>query len=102
VIQTQQVGSVPVTIQWPGSTGGGSVTLSILPELAGRSSVYSDSRPWALMRLIAQGAVTRSGDTLQVRFLLGGRDVSYNIQVGTIFNPFFLPALSEFSCPTGL
>lgn len=102
VVQTQQVGSVPVTVQWPGSTGGGSVTLSILPELAGRSSTYSDSRPWALMRLIAQGAVTRSGDTLQVRFLLGGRDVSYNIQVGTIFNPFFLPALSEFSCPTGL
>ncbi|KRA53069.1 type VI secretion system membrane subunit TssM [Devosia sp. Root635] len=102
VIQTQQTGNVPVTVQWPGSTGGGSVTLSIQPELQGRSSTYSDSRPWALMRLISQGAVTRSGDSLQVRFLLGGRDVSYNIQVGTIFNPFFLPALSEFSCPTGL
>ena len=57
--------------------------------------------PWALMRVLARNTVSRRGDTLRVTIMVGGRDVSYSIQVGTVLNPFFLPALSEFSCPTG-
>ena len=54
------------------------------------------------MRLFDAGSVTKSGDNIQARFVVGGRDVAYTIQVGAIENPFFLPALSEFSCPAGL
>ncbi|GLQ58044.1 type VI secretion system membrane subunit TssM [Devosia nitrariae] len=102
IIQTQQVGNVPATIEWPGSSGTGAVQVTILPELPGRQSNAVIQGPWALMRLIQSGSVSRNGDTLRVQFVIGGRDVAYNIQVGTVFNPFFLPALSEFSCPTGL
>jgi type VI secretion system protein ImpL len=54
------------------------------------------------MRVLARNTVSRRGDTLRVTIMVGGRDVSYNFQVGTVLNPFFLPALSEFNCPTGL
>lgn len=102
VIQTQQVGSVPSTIQWPGSMGTGAVSISLTPELPGRESSVSVNGPWALMRLLDAGSVGRSGDNIRARFVIGGRDVAYNIQVGSISNPFFLPALSEFKCPAGL
>ncbi|MET3900985.1 type VI secretion system protein ImpL [Devosia sp. UYZn731] len=102
VLQSQQVGSTPITVQWPTSQGSGAVTLSMLPELPGRSSTVTISGPWALMRLIDRNTVARRGDELRLRIVLDGRDVEYGIRVGTIFNPFFLPALSEFSCPGGL
>ena len=102
VVQTQQVGSIPVTMQWPGSLGGGAVTIQLQPELAGRENQVTVQGPWALLRMIQRGTVSRRGDTIRVQFVIGGRDVAYSIQVGTVFNPFFLPALSEFSCPTSL
>ena len=54
------------------------------------------------MRLLDRGSVSRAGDAIAARFVVGGRDVSYTINVGSISNPFFLRALSEFSCPAGL
>jgi type VI secretion system protein ImpL len=101
-IQTQQLGNVPATIQWPGSLGGGAVTISMLPELPGRDNTVTVQGPWALLRIMARNITSHKGDTLRVTIMVGGRDVSYSIQVGTVLNPFFLPALSEFNCPTGL
>ena len=57
---------------------------------------------WALMRLLNVNTVTRRGDTAIVQIVVGGRDVVYEVQVGTAFNPFFLDALNDFSCPSGL
>jgi type VI secretion system protein ImpL len=102
VVQSQQVGSVPYQIDWPGSMASGSVNLSFQPQIPGRQSMINFDGPWALMRLFDAGSVTKKGDNIQARFVVGGRDVAYTIQVGSIDNPFFLPALSEFSCPTGL
>jgi type VI secretion system protein ImpL len=101
-IVSQQVGSVPVTLQWPNPNGTGGVSLTMAPEMQGRPSTFSLQGPWALMRLLGMGSVSQSGGTMRAQFVLGGRDVSYSIQVGTLANPFFLPALSQFSCPTGL
>ena len=44
--------------------------------------------------------MTRNGDNLEARFVIGGRDVAYTVQVASGGNPFALPALSGFSCPT--
>ena len=49
-----------------------------------------------------RNATSRKGDTIRLTIQVGGRDVSYSIQVGTVLNPVFLPALSEFNCPTSL
>ncbi|WEX10854.1 type VI secretion system membrane subunit TssM [Chelativorans sp. AA-79] len=102
VIQSRQVGNLPGSLTWPGTMGAGAVNLSLLPEIPGRQSLVSVAGPWALMRLLDAGSVSRSGDSILARFVIGGRDVAYTIQVGSLANPFFLPALSEFSCPTGL
>jgi type VI secretion system protein ImpL len=101
VILSQQLGNLPQTLQWPGG-GGGAVTISFSPELPGRESSVSVPGDWALMRVLARNTVSRRGDTLRVTITVGGRDVTYSIQVGTVLNPFFLSALSDFSCPTGL
>ncbi|WP_274627915.1 type VI secretion system membrane subunit TssM [Arvimicrobium flavum] len=102
VVQSQQVGGIPYQVTWPGSMASGSVNLSFQPQIPGRQSAINFDGPWALMRLFDAGSVTKRGDNIMARFVVGGRDVAYTIQVGAIDNPFFLPALSEFSCPAGL
>ena len=101
-VQTQRQGNVPQTIQWPGSMGGGgAVTITFQPEMVGRQSSQSVLGPWALMRVLQRNTFSRRGDTLRVNINVGGRDVVYSVQVGRRTNPFFLPAIEEFTCPTG-
>lgn len=100
IVQSYQTGSMPGMVTWPGSMSAGSVNLSLTPELPGRESAVRFDGPWALKRLLDTGAVTRNGDNLEARFVIGGRDVAYTIQISTVANPFALPALSGFSCPT--
>ena len=57
---------------------------------------------WAFMRLLEYGSVSKTEDGMRARFVIGGRDVVYTFQVGSVANPFFLPALTQFSCPTGI
>lgn len=102
VLQTQQVGNAPVTLTWPSSGGSGDASISLQPEIPGRDAALQKSGPWALLRLIDAASVSRKGDDLMARFVIGGREVSYKIQVGSVANPFFLPALGAFHCPTGL
>jgi type VI secretion system protein ImpL len=102
-VQAAAVGSTPATIHWPNPNGTGAVSLAITPDLPGRQSQLMIEGPWALMRLFTQyGSLSTHNGIMRATFVLGGRDVSYSIQVGTLANPFFLPALSQFSCPTGL
>ena len=65
-------------------------------------TTVSVNGPWAFMRLLDAGSVSRAGDDIRARFVIGGRDVTYTIQVGSVSNPFFLRALSEFNCPSGV
>lgn len=100
VIQSQQVGNAPVSMTWPG-TGAGSASITIFPELPGRTSTVTEAGQWAFMRLIEKGGASRSGDGIAVRFVIGGREVSYKIEVNSLRNPLILPALNDFKCPAG-
>ncbi len=102
VIEARQVGNSPQTFMWPASGSSGSASISLVPELEGRKAQISFNGPWGFMRLLRAGNVSRRGDILNARFVIGGRGVSYKIQVGSISNPFSLPALAQFKCPTGL
>ncbi|TRC93291.1 type VI secretion system membrane subunit TssM [Mesorhizobium sp. WSM4303] len=97
VLQATQAGNTPGLIPWPGKTGAAS--LSLTPELPGRESAIKFDGPWALKRLLDKAQVTANGDSLEARFVIGGRDVAYTIKTGEDGNPFTLPALSAFSCP---
>lgn len=100
VMQSYQTASTPSTINWPGGSSPESASLSLTPELPGRQSGIKFEGPWALKRLLDSGTVTRNGDNLEARFVIGGRDVAYTVQIGQAGNPFSLPAFSAFSCPT--
>lgn len=102
VVQSTQVGGLPVSVQWPGSMSGGTVSITLTPEIPGRASAVLTEGGWAFLRLLEYGSVSQTSDGMRARFVIGGRDVSYTIQVGSVANPFFLPALTQFSCPSGL
>lgn len=102
VLQTQQVGNLPLAINWPGSLGAGSVRLDLAPEFVGRSSTINIEGPWAFMRMVASGSPKKKGDIIQVTYPVGGRYAAYKVRVGSVKNPFYLNALSSFKCPSGL
>jgi type VI secretion system protein ImpL len=89
---------VPLT--WPDNSPG-SASVTIHPDIPGRDSTMAARGPWAFMRLLSKGSVSQGGDGVSVRFLVGGREVSYKIAVNSLANPLTLPALHEFKCPTG-
>lgn len=99
-VQSYQNGSGAGTIAWPGGAADDSASLTLSPELPGRDSSVKFHGVWALKRLFESGSLTRNGDALEARFVIGGRDVSYTIKAGQAGNPFAIPALSGFSCPT--
>ncbi len=99
-IQTRQVGNTPVTIAWPG--GGGNASLQLLPELNNRESMIRYQGPWAFLQFIRDGSPRQLGDVLQLNYVIGGRNISYEIRVNALTNPFNMAELREFRCPTGL
>ncbi len=102
VVQSLQTGGLPVAMQWPGSMAGGTVSITLSPDIPGRASAVVTEGPWAFMRLLEYGSVSQTADGMRARFVVGGRDVAYTMTVGSTSNPFFLAALSQFSCPAGL
>ena len=99
VLQTSLAGNAPISLAWPGNGGSGTANISLYPELPGRESRIGKEGPWALMRLIDAGSVSKNGEELIARFVIGGREVSYQFRIGSSFNPLFLPALKSFKCP---
>ncbi len=98
VLTTSLAGNAPLNIPaWPGN--GGTASIALYPELTGRENRLDRTGPWALMRLLDAGTVNPKGEEIVARFAIGGRDVSYKIRVGSSYNPFFMPALSDFKCP---
>ncbi len=101
VITTRQVGNLPQTVKWP--SAGGSATLQLLPNMPNRASAIKfDNGPWAFLQFVRQGSPRLRGDTLRVRYVVGGRDISYEMRVNGLTNPFVMRELGEFKCPTGL
>ncbi|MGF7005330.1 type VI secretion system membrane subunit TssM [Aminobacter sp. BE322] len=102
VVQSYQSGSSAGVVTWPGSLQAGTAHLSLTPELPGRESALKFEGPWALKRLLDAATATPTGEALELRFVIGGRDVAYRLQTNPPGNPFALPAFAEFSCPDGL
>ena len=58
--------------------------------------------PWALLQFLREGSPRQVGDVLQVSYVVGGRNITYEVRVNALVNPFNMSELSEFRCPTGL
>jgi type VI secretion system protein ImpL len=91
----------PTSIQWPGAGGRTAVSLSSDPPTQGaQPSEIARTGQWALFRLLDSASVSPRPNGLTASFIVGGRDIQFQIGTGTVFNPLLLPALREFKCPT--
>ena len=84
---------------WPGNVGFAQVTFT--PEERNAENTVRKDGPWAWFRLLDGAEVRRTNvsDRKKVIFNVGGRIAIFQLQSGSVLNPFALPALSKFSCP---
>jgi len=95
--------AAPTAVQWPGAGGRAAVSLNPDPPTPGaQPSEIAKTGQWALFRLLDSGSVSPRANGLTANFIVGGRDVQFQIGTGTVYNPLLLPALREFKCPTAL
>lgn len=92
----------PVAVTWPGSVGLARVTFQ--PDKKNIENTLSRDGPWGWFRLLDAAEVRRTNvsDRKRVIFNVGGRIAIFQLQSGSVLNPFALPALTKFSCPKSL
>jgi type VI secretion system protein ImpL len=90
----------PVAITWPGSVGLARVIFD-LQDTRSENALSRDG-PWGWFRLLDAAEIRRTNvaDRSRVIFNIGGRIAIFQMQSGSVLNPFTLPALSNFSCPS--
>jgi type VI secretion system protein ImpL len=89
---------------WPGDAGLSQVQIQFSPLSSnGRSGLTLDG-PWAFFRLLDSSGMTPSAtpEKFQTKIQLDDRWIEYEIRANSAFNPFNLPELREFRCPSQL
>lgn len=104
VTSSNQPNPAPVAVQWPGSGGKTAVSLAQDPPVPGTppSEISGGTGQWALFRLLDKASKTPRTNSITANWIVGGREVPFQIGTGTVFNPLQLPALAEFKCPPSL
>jgi type VI secretion system protein ImpL len=104
VASSSQPNPAPVAIQWPGAGGRTAVSLVQDPPIPGAqpSEISGGTGQWALFRLLDKASKTPRANSITASWIVGGREVPFQIGTGTVFNPLQLPALAEFRCPPSL
>jgi type VI secretion system protein ImpL len=92
----------PVRVQFPDPGGKSQVSVTLLPAPATGSGGPTFGGPWALFRMFDD---VKMEDTPQLErfvatFNVGGRRAVFEILASSVRNPFRLPELSQFHCPT--
>ena len=98
-VNFQHRAPTPVAITWPGSVGLARVILQ--PQENDAGNMISRDGPWAWFRLLNAAEIRRTNvsDRNRVIFNVGGRIAIFQLQSGSVLNPFALKALSDFNCP---
>jgi type VI secretion system protein ImpL len=104
VSSSNQPNPAPVAVQWPGAAGKTALSLVQDPPIPGTqpSEISGGTGQWALFRLLDKASKTARPNSITASWIVGGREVPFQIGTGTVFNPLQLPALAEFKCPTSL
>ena len=95
---------IAVPVQFPGPGGRSLVRASISPPPASGSTGVRFEGPWALFRMFdgVQIAETRQSERFVATINVEGRRTVFEIFASSVRNPFRLPELSQFRCPTAL
>jgi type VI secretion system protein ImpL len=99
LFETRRPNNTPVAITWPGTVGLAGVVFQ--PNLKNGESQLAKDGPWAWFRLLDAAEIRRTNvsDRKRVIFNVSGRIAIFQLQSGSVINPFALPALSKFNCP---
>lgn len=86
------------SIGWPATGAENQSRIAFLP--GGWQEAMTQSGDWSPFRLFDAAKVTVEGpDLFRARFDNDGRTAEFDVQFGSVLNPFRLQALSDFSCP---
>uniref|UniRef100_UPI0035627CA3 type VI secretion system membrane subunit TssM n=1 Tax=Rhodosalinus sp. TaxID=2047741 RepID=UPI0035627CA3 len=90
----------PAAVAWPGSVG--MARIAFEPQASNSESMLDRDGPWAWFRLLDAAEVrnTNASDRKRLIFRVGGRIAIFQLQSSSVLNPFALPALTSFSCPS--
>ena len=80
------------------------VRAQVSPSPAVGSNGVTFNGPWALFRMFdgVQIVETRQSERFVATFNVEGRRTVFEIFASSVRNPFRLPELSQFRCPTAL
>jgi type VI secretion system protein ImpL len=92
----------PVPVAWPGAPGRTAVSLTAPGIQLSEQLPTPANSQWALFRLIDKAAKYPRPNGITASWSLAARDVQFQFATGSLFNPFQLPALTEFKCPATL
>jgi type VI secretion system protein ImpL len=113
-VSSQQGVNAPVNVQWPGGgIGRTAITLTLGGGGGGggffgggffspQAIMLERQGTWSFFRVLDAGSLLKQGDGVVATFVIGGRELSYQFNVGSLANPLVLQALREFRCPSGI
>jgi type VI secretion system protein ImpL len=88
------------SLNWPGE-GNRSARIAFQPP--GNNVSVSKTGPWAMFRLFdIADRKTVNENSFRASFSLSDRKAIFDIQVGSVLNPFTLSEISKFQCPERL
>ncbi|NTF33715.1 type VI secretion system membrane subunit TssM [Rhizobium skierniewicense] len=87
------------SITWPSTSNSANLS-RIAFQPGGWQQAKTENGDWSPFRLFDDAKIeTQSGDMLRARFENGEQTAEFDIQFGSVLNPFKLDALANFSCP---
>jgi type VI secretion system protein ImpL len=90
------------TFDWPDRAGERAARVDYAPASADGRHGFEAQGAWSLLRLLDEGRLdARSADRFKLTFLLDGKKVALDLAASSVVNPFSLPALRSFRCPSG-
>lgn len=91
---------IPTTVKWPNAGGANLVSLQV--STPGGPDGLQTQGPWALYRLLdkARIATGTTPESFVATFDFNGRKLSLRVTAGSSYNPFKLPQMDAFSCPS--
>jgi type VI secretion system protein ImpL len=94
----------PVFVQFPGPGGRSLVRANISPAPSSGSSGLRFEGPWALFRMFdgVQIIETKQSERFVAAMTVDGKRTVFEIFASSVRNPFRLPELAQFRCPTAL
>jgi type VI secretion system protein ImpL len=95
---------VPVKVQFPGPAGRSQVRVSLSPPPPSGSTGVRFEGPWALFRMFdsVKIAETHQAERFVATITVEGRRTVFEVFASSVRNPFRLPELTQFHCPTSL